>query len=143
MPRMTTPIVIPTRGSAIGKPSATPIAPASTPSEVKPSAREIGYRLMDAVDPAVCDLIERTARGVAGVMDVHEVAVRWVGHRQRAEVHLVVDGNMPTSESHRVAEDVRHALFHALPALVDVTVHIDPGESASGAMHRTTEHHRT
>ncbi len=107
------------------------------------AAREIGYRLMDAVDPAVCDLIERTARSVAGVMGVHEVAVRWVGHRQRAEVHVVVDGNMPTSESHRVAEDVRHALFHALPALVDVTVHIDPGESASGAMHRTTEHHRT
>src|SRR3990172_5578655 len=96
------------------------------------AAREIGYRLMDAVDPAVCDLIERTARGVAGVMDVHEVAVRWVGHRQRAEVHLVVDGNMPTSESHRVAEDVRHAPFHPPPAPVHVPLHIDPGESASG-----------
>src|SRR3990172_2575482 len=106
------------------------------------AAREIGYRLMDAVDPAVCDLIERTARGVAGVMDVHEVAVRWVGHRQRAEVHLVVDGNMPTSESHRVAEDVRHAPFHPPPAPVHVPLHIDPGESASGAMHKTTEHHR-
>jgi len=107
------------------------------------AAREIGYRLMDAVDPAVCDRIEDTARGVTGVMDVHEVAVRWVGHRQRAEVHVVVDGNMSTSESHRVAEDVRHALFHALPALVDVTVHIDPAESASGTMHMATEHHRT
>ena len=105
------------------------------------AAREIGYRLMDAVDPAVCDRIERTARGVAGVMDVHEVAVRWVGHRQRAEVHAVVEGDMPTSESHRVAEAVRHALFHALPALVDVTVHIDPGESASSESHTTTEHH--
>ena len=107
------------------------------------AAREIGYRLMDAVDPALCDLVESTVYGVAGVMDVHEVAVRWVGHRQRAEVHVVVDGNMPTSESHRVAEDVRHALFHALPALVDVTVHIDPGESASAESHTTTEHHRT
>ncbi|HET7090159.1 MAG TPA: cation diffusion facilitator family transporter [Anaerolineae bacterium] len=105
------------------------------------AAREIGYRLMDAVDPAVCDRIESTTRGVAGVMGVHEVAVRWVGHRQRAEVHIVVDGKIPTSESHQVAEAVRHALFHALPALVDVTVHIDPSENASGTTHKTTEHH--
>ena len=134
-------------GAALGFPIADPLVGISIGIAILGvawgAAREIGYRLMDAVDPEVCDRIEDTARGVTGVMDVHEVAVRWVGHRQRAEVHVVVDGNMPTSESHRVAEEVRHALFHTLPALVDVTVHIDPGETASGEMHRTTEHHRT
>ena len=105
------------------------------------AAREMWYRLMDATDPAVSDLIEKTAAAISGVMDVHDVAVRWVGHRQRTEVHILVDGQMPTVDSHRIAEEVRHALFHALPALVDVTVHVDPSERKPGESHRLTEHH--
>jgi cation diffusion facilitator family transporter len=106
------------------------------------AAREMWYRLMDAIDPAVCDLIERTAAAVPRVEGVHDVMVRWVGHRQRAELNIVVDGRMPTLESHRVVEEVRHALFHALPALVDATVHVDPIESEAGERHRPTQPHR-
>ncbi len=105
------------------------------------AAREMWYRLMDATDPAVCDLIEKTAAAVPGVMNVHEVTVRWVGHRQRTELHILVDGRLPTIESHRIAEEVRHALLHALPALVDVTVHVDPSEGVSSEAHRLTDHH--
>ena len=32
---------------------------------------------------------------------------------------------LPTLESHQIAETVRHALFHALPTLQEVTVHVD------------------
>jgi len=105
------------------------------------AAREMWYRLMDATDPAVCDLIEQTAAAVPNVYSVHDVAVRWVGHRQRAELNIVVDGRMPTLESHRIAEEVRHALFHVLPALAEVTVHIDPGADEAGKWHRPTEQH--
>ncbi|HLF27881.1 MAG TPA: cation diffusion facilitator family transporter [Anaerolineae bacterium] len=106
------------------------------------AAREMWYRLMDAVDPKLCEAIEQTVAGVPGVRDVHEVAVRWVGHRQRTELHIRVDGQLPTWESHRIAEAVRHALFHALPALVEVTVHIDPIEPEAGDAHQATDHHR-
>jgi len=105
------------------------------------AAREIGYRLMDATDPALCDLIEHTARGAPGVLDVHSVAVRWVGHRQRAELHVDVDGRISTIDSHAIAEAVRHALFHALPALVDITVHVDPIGIHDGDAHTATQHH--
>ncbi len=90
------------------------------------SAREMAYRVMDAVDPAVPALITSTAMQTLGVMDVHDVAVRWVGHRQRTEFHITVDCQMSTCESHYIAEGLRHDLFHRMPALVDATVHVDP-----------------
>jgi cation diffusion facilitator family transporter len=89
-------------------------------------AREMWYRLMDATDPAVYDMIEKVAAAVPGVLDVHDVAVRWVGHRQRGELHITVDGQIPTREGHRIAEEVRLALRDALPALDEMTVHVDP-----------------
>jgi cation diffusion facilitator family transporter len=107
------------------------------------AAREIGYRLLDAVDPSVCESIERTAAAIPGVKRAYTVTVRWIGHRLRAELHIAVDGRMPTSESHRITEDVRHALFHAQPALVEAIVHVDPDEDAIGAAHRQTEHHQS
>ena len=92
------------------------------------SARDMYYRVMDAVDPQVTELVKKTASKVQDVMDVHDVAIRWVGHRQRAEFHITVDCQMPTCQSHSIAENVRHELFHALPALADITVHVDPCE---------------
>jgi divalent metal cation (Fe/Co/Zn/Cd) transporter len=99
-------------------------------------------RMMDAVDPALSERVETVARSVEGVIDVHDITLRWLGHRQRGEIHIVVDGELPTYASHRIAEEVRHALFHALPALVDMTVHIDPSESDPNGSHRLTAHHR-
>jgi cation diffusion facilitator family transporter len=107
------------------------------------AGREMWLRMMDAVDPSLTMRVDTVARSVEGVIDVHDIALRWLGHRQRGEMHIVVDGNLPTHASHRIAEEVRHALFHALPALVDMTVHIDPNESDQNGSHRLTDHHRS
>jgi divalent metal cation (Fe/Co/Zn/Cd) transporter len=73
---------------------------------------------------------------------VHDTAIRWVGHRQRAELHITVDCEIPTHESHHIAEEVRHELFHVLPALVDITVHVDPCEcEKTNNHHHHTDHH--
>ena len=106
------------------------------------SARDMYYRIMDAVDPEITHLVEHTAEDVDGVISVHDVAIRWVGHRQRAEMHITVDCELPTHESHHIAEEVRHELFHVLPALVDITVHVDPCEcERNNDHHHHTEHH--
>lgn len=105
------------------------------------TGREIWLRIMDAVDPQITELVERTAAKPGGVMDVHSVAVRWVGHRQRAELHIIVDCQMPTCDSHRIAEAVRHELFHTMPALVEVTVHVDPCECQNCGESHPTQHH--
>ncbi|HXQ36522.1 MAG TPA: cation diffusion facilitator family transporter, partial [Anaerolineales bacterium] len=54
------------------------------------SARDMYYRVMDAVDPEITELVKITASKVQDVMEVNNVAVRWVGHRQRAEFHITV-----------------------------------------------------
>ena len=92
------------------------------------SARDMYYRVMDAVDPEITELVSSIAAQAEGVMEVNNVAIRWVGHRQRTEFHIIVDCQMPTCQSHKIAETVRHDLFHAMPALADVTIHVDPCE---------------
>jgi len=107
------------------------------------AGREMWFRMMDAVDPALSMLIDSVARSVEGVMDVQDITLRWLGHRQRGELHIVVDRELPSYASHHIAEEVRHALFHALPALVELTVHIDPSESEPAESHRLTAHHHS
>ncbi len=105
------------------------------------SARDMYFRVMDAVDPEIPQLVTSIASRPGEVMDVHDVAIRWVGHRQRAEFHIIVDCQMSTCESHEVAEKIRHELFHAMPALVDATVHVDPCEcDRCGDPHPTAHH---
>jgi divalent metal cation (Fe/Co/Zn/Cd) transporter len=59
----------------------------------------------------------------------------------QAELIVLVDGSLSTQESHRIAEEVRHALFHALPGLGSALVHIDPWSSGTEDAHATTSHH--
>jgi cation diffusion facilitator family transporter len=105
------------------------------------SARDMYYRVMDAVDPEITDSVIRVASKDEKVMEVDHVAIRWVGHRQRAELHITVDCQMPTCESHGIAETVRHDLFHAMPALADVTIHVDPCKCARCGEPHVSEHH--
>ena len=105
------------------------------------SGRELWYRLMDATDPQVTALVEQTAAAVAGVLAVDDIRIRWLGHWQQAELHITVNAQLPTSESHQIAESVRHALFHAMTSLQEVTVHVDPLDDPSGSAHELTEHH--
>ena len=105
------------------------------------SGRELWYRLMDATDPQVTALVEQTAAAVAGVLAVDDIRIRWLGRWQQADLHIMVDAQLPTSESHQIAKSVRHALFHAMTSLQEVTVHVDPLENPLGSAHELTEHH--
>jgi len=106
----------------------------------KDAAQTMWHRLMDAVDPEVAESIERAAR-IDGVVDAGEVRVRWLGHRLQAELRITVDEDLPTSESHRLAEEVRHTLFHAQPQLAVVNIHVDPCGHGGDETHDLTSHH--
>jgi len=105
------------------------------------AAREMWQRMMDATDPVLIEQVERAARSVDDVLDVHDVTLRWLGHRQRGKLHITVNCQLPTVESHRIAEEVRHTLFHALPALVEMTVHVDPCECDEAIDYHPAAHH--
>ncbi|MET7294618.1 cation diffusion facilitator family transporter [Streptomyces griseoloalbus] len=90
------------------------------------AAREVFRRVMDAVDPALVDRAEQALTRVPGVRGVGELRLRWIGHRLRAEVAVVVDGEATVREAHRVAVEAEHALLHAVPRLTAALVHADP-----------------
>jgi divalent metal cation (Fe/Co/Zn/Cd) transporter len=93
---------------------------------------------MDAVDPALVDLVEATARGTEGVRDVGDVRLRWIGHRLRAELEIIVADDLTVVEAHRIAESAEHRLLHDVPRLHAALVHADP----VGHTHDLTGHHR-
>jgi cation diffusion facilitator family transporter len=108
---------------------------------VKDTAVIMWRRLMDAVDPEMVDAVERVANGVPGVVNVHDVRMRWIGHTLQTELHITVDEDLPTRESHQIAELVRHALFHAEAKVAAVTVHVDPCGHSGHDPHALTAHH--
>ena len=108
---------------------------------VRDTAVTMYRRLMDAIDPEIVDSIEQTSAKIPGVDDVHDVRVRWLGHRLQTELHITVDEDLPTRESHRIVEEVRHALFHSQPKLAVVNVHVDPCGHSGEDAHSLTQHH--
>jgi cation diffusion facilitator family transporter len=108
---------------------------------VKDTVVAMWYRLMDAIDPQIMNDIEHAAAKVPGAVSIGNVRARWIGHTLQAELNVAVDEDLPTRESHRIAEEVRHALFHAQPKLVDITVHIEPCGHSGSDPHETTAHH--
>ena len=90
------------------------------------AAKQVYYRLMDAVEPSLVDRVESVVATTPGVLGVGDVQVRWLGHRLAADVAVQVDGAIPVRDGHGIAEHVRHHLLEAVAHLDDVNVHIDP-----------------
>lgn len=107
------------------------------------AAREMWHRLMDASDPEICQQVETIASQTAGVQRVYDVLVRWLGHQLRGELYIEVDADLKTSESHQIAEQVRHRVFDRFPAFAELTVHVEPCTPHGDNPHALTEHHQT
>jgi len=90
------------------------------------TVRDLFYRMMDAVDPAVTAEIEEHARSVKGVLGVHDVRARWVGRQMSVVIHVDCDPGLSLREAHQLATEVEHEVGHAIPA-GRVDVHMDPG----------------
>lgn len=133
-------------GAAIGWPLADPIVglliTAAIVLVLRDAAREVFRRVMDAVDPALVDTAETALLEVEGVRAVGELRLRWIGHRLRAEVAVVVNGELTVRQAHHVAVQAEHALLHAVPKLTAALVHADPAAIPGGAdPHAVLTHH--
>jgi len=108
---------------------------------LRDAAREVFGRLMDAVDPELIGTAGATLRGVAGVLDVGALRMRWIGHHLRAEVTIVVDADLSVRAAHEVAVRAEHTLLHAIPRLSAALVHADPAPTAGHDPHALLAHH--
>ncbi|MFF4548800.1 cation diffusion facilitator family transporter [Streptomyces sp. NPDC001435] len=141
-------VLVGAAGSALGLQLADPLVGLAITAAIvlvlRDAAREVFRRVMDAVDPALVDRAERALREVPGVREVGELRLRWIGHRLRAEVAVVVDGEATVRQAHAVAVEAEHALLHAVPRLTAALVHADPAPVPGEAdPHLALAHHLT
>ena len=82
------------------------------------------------LDRAVVDAkhIRATALGVPGVVGCHRVRSRGVDGAVLVDFHLQVDGDLPLRDAHALSHQVEATVKGAYPQVVDVTIHIEPGE---------------
>ncbi len=90
------------------------------------SAQAVLVRMLDGVEPETVDAAADVAAHTPGIEEVTDVRARWVGHRLHADVSVTVPGDWSVAQGHEAAREVRHRLFHRLPNLGRVMVHIDP-----------------
>jgi len=105
------------------------------------SARDLLDRLLERVDAGVVDQIEYAAASVPGAEAVHAIRARWVGRSLHVMVHTDVDPDLPLRDAHALGEPVRHAIFHAVPGVAAVDLHLDPAGLDEHASHGETMHH--
>lgn len=104
------------------------------------SGKSIFTRMLDGVDPEVIDEIRHAVNHTAGISDISEVRVRWLGHRLHAELNIAVSPEFSVEKGHEIAKEVRHRLLHQLRYLSNATIHIDPINASGDVYHRIDEH---
>jgi len=109
---------------------------------LRDAGRQVYHRLMDAVDPRLLDVAERTLREMPDVQSVGEVRLRWIGHRLRAEVEIALQPELSLAEAHAIAVAAEHRLLHAVPRLETAIVHTDPHAVDGTDHHAPLAHHR-
>ncbi|HEX6547647.1 MAG TPA: cation diffusion facilitator family transporter [Candidatus Dormibacteraeota bacterium] len=101
------------------------------------TVRDLFYRMLDAVDPELIQEMTEAARRVPGVLAVHDVSARWVGRELWAVMHIDCDAAASLQQAHDVADEVQHAVSHAVE-VGRLDVHMDPGT----ARHHHAAHER-
>ena len=105
-----------------------------------PSARAIGRRLLDGVDPELVANAESVIRSVDGVRDVTELRLRFQGHRLHLTTCVQVDPDLSLAAGHDMAHRVEHELHHKLAVPMTATIHVEP-QGVDDA-HSTVDHHQ-
>ena len=92
-----------------------------------PCLQELG----DSAAPRPVTLLVGDAlRSVEGVEQVHQLRTRRVGSSLYCDVHIVVDGDIPVREGHRIADAARDAVLEEVPSVIEVLVHVDPDDDS-------------
>jgi cation diffusion facilitator family transporter len=90
---------------------------------------ELGHRtvqaLLDAAPAGMDRRIASAVEALAGVVDCHQVRLRYSGARLFVDIHVVVDGNQTLREAHALTEEIERSIQRLVPD-ADVTVHPEP-----------------
>lgn len=87
------------------------------------------YELTDAgASEAALEKIKGIVTSVEGVQSVHCIRSRYHGNGLHVDLHIQVDPNITVKEGHAIAGHAKRHLLEDGPEIVDVLVHLEPGE---------------
>src|SRR3989442_3159343 len=90
------------------------------------TVKQLFYPMMDAAQPTIVDEIANAASSVSGVLQVHDVRVRWVGRELVAVMHVAMNPKCTLEDAHALAMRVESAVCQQVPA-ARLEIHMDPG----------------
>ncbi|MFW2372499.1 MAG: cation diffusion facilitator family transporter [Gammaproteobacteria bacterium] len=79
-----------------------------------------------ALEPETLENIKQHILAVDGVLELHMLRSRRMGHNALVDVHILVDSRVSVSEGHQISEAVAKGIINNFDEINDVTVHIDP-----------------
>ena len=98
------------------------------------TARDIGRRLLDGVDPALVDRAEQAVRSVPGVKDVQTIRMRWLGHRLSVEATVTSDPAMPVGRFHQLEHQADDLTRRIVPGVAAVRLNPSAHVPANAAL---------
>jgi cation diffusion facilitator family transporter len=101
---------------------------------LRSAVRQVGARLMDAVDPELVDQATAAMLTVGGISGVRELRIRWIGHTLRAEADVTVDPALSVGQAHDLAHHAEQHLLADVRRLTGATIHISPAGAHAGAL---------
>jgi len=96
------------------------------------SAKEIGLRVLDGIEPEIIEAIRDQAGHAPGVRSVADVRARWVGHEIRADVRVLASSAVTLEQAHRIGRAVSARLRERVDHLTEALVQVEPDPTAPG-----------
>lgn len=81
------------------------------------TARDVGRRLLDGVDPTLTEQAQHAVSHLAGIDTVDDLRLRWTGHVLHATAVVTVAPGTTVGDLAAIERDARHRLDAALPHL--------------------------
>ena len=88
------------------------------------AGKQIFIRILDGVDPAIIDEIEKTVINVEGVAEVSDIKARWIGHTLHTRFSIGVKSALSVRDGEVIAREVSHKLRSNITHLSDAAINV-------------------
>lgn len=93
---------------------------------VKDAVTSIFHRLLDGIEPDILSALEHAPSHVPGVLGVHQVRARWLGHKVYADLDIAINADLSLTQAHDLAHQVEREMFKHVPSFGGAQVHVTP-----------------
>lgn len=121
-------------GARLGFPVCDPIASVIICLFILKAAADVFLNAVNQLIDTACDdeterLMEKTVRGVDGVLSVDDLKTRLFGTKIYVDIEIGADGAQTLYEAHEIAKNVHDAIEHGFPDVKHCMVHVNPADT--------------